>query len=545
MDDKGGTPKPKGAPAPNFNQPPGAAGAALAELGSEIKTQLSAQGQRMEELSGNVVEFSGRITTVEGRITAAEESAAAREQDLITGEQFAEVREQLEHMDQRGARLESLIGESGVPGRNDHPGLSAWAREVAENEEMIAWQKNDRVDNDPIRIKLKSSVPYRHVPAFAASTVVIDDSSVGDGSQLTQPTGLVQLLRDEIGLIDVINTVPPVTSDQYKRLVEKEEAVKGAIAAKSTDAVAGGTTAVNFVVLDNVEGYWAGKTVYFYTAAGEQGPETIVSVDEANSKLVFGSDEIDFDIAVGDLCCSKDYLMTGESEFAPAGTAEVEEKTVDMQALANYIPVTWQRMKRTNLFALMPWLEALLRERKRWTLEEHLLYGSGVTAEKQLHGFLHASWLVNTDVWATLMAVGDNVIDLIIRSASLIPGGGQKVCVMRDEDWQAAIYAKDSAKNYVHGEGEGPRIINTPALKAAGAVRVVTSAKIALKTAQVFAPAAASDFAGGGDAELIVGHINAQLITGEAVIVSRESFGHLLTNPKQAVRKITFTTAPS
>ena len=194
-------------------------------------------------------------------------------------------------------------------------------------------------------------------------------------------------------------------------------------------------------------------------------------------------------------------------------------QSVDMQTLATYVILTRQRLRRTNLFDLAAWANTRLPIRLRETLEWHLLYGSGTAP--QMHGFLNSTQMtaksVGTDTWSTDIEDGGNRADLVLWAAAQIPGDRQIYAVMHKLDWFKLTNAKDQNGNYVHGEGEGPRIIDTPTLKAIGGIRVVTSSKIVQTYGLVIDPMGASSLGPGDDAEMVVGYVNDQLIQNQEV----------------------------
>jgi len=527
---------------PNFDGNPAGALSAFTE---ETKGILVKQGEQIAAIDSNVMEFSERIEAVEKRAAKlpTSEDLDKKFEELKRGEKFAEVADRLKKLEASGARLEQFAGGKAT---NDSP-RGAFEATVGEWKELAAFREMSRPEQrEALREGLRLKVPRlspRTGGKFASSTV-LDDSYLGDASiDVTRP-GVIELLSDPVGLVDVVNTVPPINADTYRGVKETQKSSGAGIATKSTSAVAGDALAVAEIVLDSVLGFIAGRDIYIFTTAGRNGPHTIDTVDTANSKLTFATAVIDYAVAAGDDVTAEEYLATGEGLEKPGSLAEVEITTVDLQTLAAYVFVTRQRLLRTNQFNLAGWLNTLLPRRLRETLEYHLLYGTG--SSNLLHGFLGSGVLPsgNTDTWSTSVSTGDNRVDLLLWSAAQIPGDVGTVAVLHKLDWNRITRAKDSNGNYTHSDGEGPRIIDTPGLKAIGSVRVVLSKKIAQTTGLVFAPEYASEVVPGGDAEMIIGYRGDQIIENKITMLYESSYANFITDD-QAFRKLNFDGAPA
>jgi hypothetical protein len=519
--------------------------AAFSEFADGVKASMDKVAAETARIGEAVAPLMPRIEAVESRTAELAKSADKRFEELKSGDQFAEIREQLQKLDASGKRLEAVIGSGGFG--SDRRDRRTFADEVATHKDLDEYIKSG-CPKSHVRWNVKNRIDPRSRGAFAGeSTVVVDADLMSDGSLPATRPGLTELLRDsQLGLVDVINFVPPVMADTYQTMVEDDESEKGFVAAKLSAALTGRTvTAVNTIAVANVEGFQVGQGIYIFssdtTDEGRHGPFTIASKNTTN--LTFASALIDFDAASGDLVVSETYMATGESSTKPAGVLKASLVNCTMQTLASYIITTRQRLMRTNLFDLGAWANKRLPERLREVLEWHLLYGRGPTTYNELNGFLqHAS--LTTDTWSTDMSPGDTRADLILWAGAQIPGSPALTCVMHKLDWFALTNAKNSDGNYVHGEGEGPRIINTPALKAVGDVRVVISSKIAQTNALILAPEASSDMAPGGDDEMIVGYVNDQMIQNQWTMLYESSYAHLIKQAR-AFRKIDFDGAPA
>ncbi len=516
---------------------PGDPIAAMAALGTDM-------GERFEVIGNTVAKLTERITLNDTRHTKLLEDVtdvAKKLEELRAGEQFAEFadrldkdKDQIKLLTEGIAKAEKMLAMGGPP-KPTGPQLStAFAQEIATGEGMAEYRrmceenKSKKVTHS---FRVKNSLAISRAHGFAGqSTVIVDSGLVGDGSDPVTQAGLTELIRDPIGLIDVINEVPGTPDvDAFREMVEDEVSSRGAVAAAANGAGTGGSSAVDAITVHNTEGFFVGQKIYVEITAGMQGPFTISAITPGTT-LTFATTVIDFNIVDGDLIVGEEFIATAENGFKPAGVLKASLKTVAIQTLATYLIMTRQRLLRTNLFDLMGWASARLPARLRESLEWALLYGSGT--EPQLHGFLDATLMttfgVETDQWNEDLESGSNRADLILWSAANIPGDRPIVCVMHKLDWFKLTSAKNANNDYLHGQGEGPSIIDTPMLKAIGGVQVVLSSKIVQPYALVMDAAQASSFARIADAELSVGWVESQFIKNQQTILYEQSFAHLL-----------------
>lgn len=484
---------------------------------------------------------------VDTRATKIEESISAKFADLATGAQFAELAERLEKdegardlldkaIKEQAAKLSRLEAMGGAG--QSKPRGTAFERAVMEG--LTAYRDGcGRADSRfSHRFQLgEKMMPFTQGHGFAGeSTVVVDSGEVGDASDAIVRMGLTELIRDPVGLVDVLYQPPGVSgeADSYKEMVEHEMSSRGMVACALNGAITGrSVTAVGALTVHNTEGFFVGQKIYVLstdaTDAGVQGPHTISAIT-AGTTLTFATNVIDYDCADGDLVAGEDFAATIESGVKPAGLLKADIKSVNFQTLASYLIMTRQRLRRTNLFDLMAWASMKLPARLREALEYHVLYGSGTAP--MLYGFLNSSsltsWSVSTDTWSTSLEDGGNRADLVLWAAANIPGDRQKIAVLNKLDWFKITNAKDQNNNYVHGQGEGPAIIDTPGLKAIGGVRVIVTSKIVETYGMVFDPEQASSFVRAPDAEMVVGYVNDQLISNQQTMLYEQSFAHLL-----------------
>jgi len=503
---------------------------ALSEFNSEVTTKIA-------ETATAVGALTERIELSDRRSMAHEKSVDQKFEELKEGKQFAEFADRLdksdalvENLDKAFARAEAMGSGSAKPERQLQ---SAFAQELATGNGIKEYREAAETDKRAsVRFSVDHQMPFTRRHGFAGeSTVIINNDLIGDASDPSVQAGLTELIRDPIGLVDVINEVPGIAeADQFKEMVEDLKSSMGSAVCAANGAGTGGGSALDAITVHNTEGFFVGQVIYVWaTGTGQEGPFTISAIT-AGTTLTFATSVIDFNITDGDLITGQEFVATAESGIKPAGMISASLKSVDVQTLATYVIMTRQALRRTNLFDLMGWAAGRLPVRLRETLEWHLLYGSGTAP--QLHGFLNSTqmtaWGTETDTWSTSVEAGSNRADLLLWSAANIPGDRQIVCVMHKLDWFKLTNAKDENNNYVHGAGEGPAIINTPMLKAIGGMQVVLSSKIAQGYALVMDPQQASSFGRMPDAEMVVGYVNDQLISNQQTMLYEQSFGHLL-----------------
>ncbi len=502
--------------------------------------------QQLDGLAESQTAQLAQIEAVDAKTTAQGEDIAAKLATLATGAQFSEIAERLDNDAEARAALDKAVKEQAIklariekmgPGQQQKPRGTAFERALhdALKEYRDAAPKSDKFTRE---FELgETMMPFLAGHGFAGeSTVIVDDGEVGDASNAIVRMGLTELIRDPVGLVDVLYSPPGVSgeADSYKEMVEHEMSSKGTVACALNGAITGrSVTAVGALTVHNTEGFFVGQKIYVLstdaTDAGVHGPHTISAITPGTT-ITFATNVIDYDCATGDLVCGEEFAATIESGFKPAGLLKADIKSVDFQTLATYLIMTRQRLRRTNLFDLAAWAARKLPERLREALEYHILYGSGTAP--MLYGFLNSAslstWDVSTDTWSTSLEDGGNRADLILWAAANIPGDRQKIAVLNKLDWWKITNAKNLNNDYVHGAGEGPAIIDTPGLKAVGGVRVIVTSKIVETYGMVFDPEQASSFVRAPDAEMVVGYVNDQLIQNQQTMLYEQSFAHLL-----------------
>jgi len=505
------------------------------------------QNKAMDSLGEAIAEVKDRIQLVDRRSadqSDAVENVNAKFQKLRDDAdgRYAEMADRLEKDREAIRNLETAFERAKAVGNKPTEGekklANAFMQELATGGGLERYRELARIDQRALhRFELgEAMLPFTRRHGFAGeSTVVIDSDLVGDGADPYVRQGLTELIRDPIGLIDVVNEVPGVPdTDTFKEMVEDEEGKLAMVAAALNGAVTGRTvSAASSLTVHNTEGFYVGQSIYVFssdaTDEGKQGPYTISAIT-AGTTLTFASAVIDFDAADGDLVVSETFVATTEGAIKPAGALKATLQSATIDTLATYVIMTRQRLRRTNLFDLAAWAARTLPMRLRESLEYWLLWGSGTSP--QMPGFLNSTQMtaygVSTDTWSTDMETGDNRADTLLWSAANIPGDRQKVAVMHKLDWYRLTAAKDSNGNYVHGAGEGPRIIDSPTLKAVGGLRVVLSSKMVQNYALVMDPIQASSFVRVADASMSVGYVNDQFIQNQQTMLYEQSFAHLL-----------------
>jgi hypothetical protein len=509
---------------PDFSTNPTEAIGAFSE---EVKGQLAATGEQIAELGT-------RIEAVENRPAPVVEDLDEKFAKLATGEQFSEVADRLKAVETKVERQRQF-------GSGQQERKSPWAQHI-ESAEFAAYVESGCKADGGVRTK----APLIITPARGQFAVTVDDSLVGVLDRPHDRPGVIELLRDPVGLVDVINTVAPINSQTYQYYMETAQSQQATLGTKLTVAIDGDPTPKTTCTVANSEGFVPTRPVRFYTAAGVLiATKNLVSKADSTGVLTFATDDLDFDAAINDVVTSDEYLATQEGALKPAGFIGAEQKTIDLQTFATWMETTRQRLMYTNHTDLASWINMRLPKRHNDNIEWHLLYGSGESND-ELRGFLNATYLPSgqTDVWSTDMNTGDSRADLVLWSATQIPGDVRTVAVLNKNDWFRILNYKTSHGDYLQASGQGPQIINTPGLKAIGNVQVVLSRYVVETTGLVFAPEWASELVPAADAELWTGFVGEQRIYNKQTHLYEQSLAHALKDT-QAWRKVSFDGAPA
>lgn len=524
-------------PQGNFGDPNSGPGA----FAAEVKTQIDGVGAKVDAVAGTVEtlttqvgQFGARIEAVESRPVVTSEDMDAKFAKVASGDQFAEVAEQLK-------ALETKVERQGQFGGTQPKPDDAWTR-YFNSPEFAEYLKGQCKDKDGVKLNVE--------PIFGRSlggqfAVTVDNTLVGSLDVPAQRAGVIELLRDPIGLVDVVQFVPPINSQNYEYYKETLQSETAVVGTALTVAIDGDPTPKTTCTVANSEGFVPGVLVLFFDASeAVLASKTLVSKDDATGVLTFATDDLDFDASIGWKVTTEEILATAEGALKPAGFIAAEQNTLSLQTIAVWLETTRQRLQYTNVTDLASWINRKLPQRLRETLEWHLLYGSGTNS--QLHGFLNSGILPagQTDTWSTDMETGDTRADLVLWSATQIPGDVRTVAVLHKNDWFRITNYKASDGHYVQNMAEGPTIINTPGLKAIGNVQVVLTRKIVETTGLIFAPDAASEVVPAGDAELWTGFVGEQRVYNKQTHLYEQSLGHAITDTR-AFRKVVFDSAPS
>lgn len=525
------------APGGNFGDPNSGPGA----FATEVKKQIDGVGAKVDDVAEDVAnlttqvgQFGARIEAVESRPAVTSEDMDAKFAKVASGDQFAEMAEQLK-------ALETKVERQGQFGGTQPKPDDAWTR-YFNSPEFAEYLKGQCKDQGGVKLPVD--------PVFGRSlggqfAVTVDNTLVGSLDVPAQRAGVIELLRDPIGLVDVVNFVPPINSQNYEYYTETAQSETAVVGTTLTVAIDGDPTPKTTCTVANSEGFVPGVLVLFYDASeAVLASKTLVSKDDATGVLTFAAGDLNFDANAGWKVTTEEILATAEGALKPAGFIAAKQSTLSLETIAVYLETTRQRLQHTNVTDLASWINRKLPQRLRETLEWHLLYGEGQNSE--LHGFLNSAILPagQTDTWSTDMEVGDTRADLILWSATQIPGDVRTVAVLHKNDWFRITNYKASDGHYVQNMAEGPTIINTPGLKAIGNVQVVLTRKIVETTGLVFAPDAASEVVPAGDAELWTGYVGEQRIYNKQTHLYEQSLGHAITDTR-AFRKVVFDSAPS
>lgn len=503
--------------------------AQLAEVAGALPaltTAVEASETAAQAASASMAGLATRVEAVERHTAALGPSFEERFKELAAGERFAAMAGRIDAIEANGQRI-GMAAPQAI--------ANEFHSAVVSNEELTAYLAAGARKNEMVRFALPRLPQGRH------AGVTLDQNFLGDLSQDFFRTGIITLLQDPIGLVDVLNVVPPIDSDTYKFYRWTSASQVGAVATQLRSTLDGDPTPKSSIDVDTVVGFFVGQNIFVHTAAGKQGPEVVTGVvaTPGSESLTFATDEIDFDGAIGDTVTSEEYEATAESAEKPAGLLEAEELSADLKLLATYAIVTRQRLQRTNRTNLASALEAELRKRNRDVREFHFLLGDNST--NQLQGLRNISGIA-TDVWSGLDP-GQTRASLVLSAAANIPGMPRVVAVMNKRDWFLLTNAVASDGHYVE-TGAGPtRIIDTPGLKAVGAVQVVISRFQSLTTGTIFAPET-TEAVPGPISELQIGFINDQLIRNKWTWLYEEDWAHAILD-ESGTRKFTFDSAPT
>ncbi len=546
-----GRPQPDG----NFNGDPAAG---MAAFGQEVRSQLQAANDSVEATRA---EFTGRIEAVETRFTEWQQSEASRFQELMEGGRFAEVAEQLQAVETEVARLRQF-GAGGAPAARAAGGMFS---EYVANPELQAWieealKRGGKLDRKTMP-EGKFKIPQLLQPGGRYSGRMVGGSwdgmftdrgnvdigldQVGTLDPGFQRPGVIELLRDPIGLMDVINVVAPINSRDYDYERETEQSEGAVVGTTLASAIDGVPTPKTTCEVGSAHGFVPGEDVLFYTTGGIKTKALVSADTEASpNTLTFAVDDLDFDAAQGDTVTSERMLATAEGARKPSGFLATEEESEKVQLIATWVRSTMQRLVYSTKANLAAWIERRLPQRWREVMEWHLIWGSGTNNE--LKGFLNAAVLPagNTDTWSTSLTTGDTRADLVLLAACQIPGDVRTVAVLNRKDWFRIGNYKASDGHYVQNLAEGPRIIDTPTLKAIGSVQVVLSRMMPETNGLVFAPDYASELAPGMISEMWTGFVGEDRLDNKVTHLYEADAAHAILQDR-AFRKVVFDGPPA
>jgi len=486
---------------------------AVHSLGEQVASAIG-------EVSKSTEQLAARIEVIERR--SAKEPDAAKADTRSDDERLEQLVTPItERIDELEARLKAPRQEAATRAGLITPEVKAWI-EGGMSGEL-------RINGTPIDL----SLPVR------AKTDVVGSSEVGALAPPTYRPGVIERLEQPIGLLDILQQPPPISGDTYHYSRSTAEGAQGYLRTQIKTAGTGGTTPVNYVVVDAVQGFIPGQTVRIHIT-GATKELTLVSVDAANNKLVFGTDTVNFDVDVGDGVSTTRYALTAEESSLPAGWIETEDKSQALAALAIFVTVTEQRLRSTT--GLSAYLEGKIRDRQRRVLEWHVMYGDATASAKQLAGFFNDTDLV-TKKWSDL-STGDTRADLLLWAAAAIPTDRQVYAVLNYLDWQKIIKAKTSDGHYVMTALGPIAIVDTVPLRAIGSLRVVLSAAVTEGEALLLEPTMASELVNNGAAEMVWGYTGSGFTDMKKTVRYSQMWAHALLTAT-AFNKASFDSAPS
>lgn len=336
--------------------------------------------------------------------------------------------------------------------------------------------------------------------------------------------GVFEDAHEEFGLVDLIARIPAPATESVIVRKETRASHYGYVHTQSTNAVGGVATPTNEIVVDSTDGFVGGTYCRIWTTATGMERELIVSVDVGNSKLVFGTDEIDFDIAEGDSITSEVYGATAESATKPYAYAEFETVNETMKTLAILMGITKQRLNSAPMFDA--WARRVLVERAKRVLSWHLMYGDDANAG-ELAGFASESG-VQTYAWSG-GAVGDTRADAVLKAALLIAGDPTCTLVLNKRDWTNIYLEKATDGHYINTK-TGPTMIldGGPGRRYLGSYPVIIDDAIIDGDFLLLDPRRASELYDQQSSEILVGYVDDQFARNELTLRYDETLLHAI-----------------
>lgn len=280
---------------------------------------------------------------------------------------------------------------------------------------------------------------------FGERLKTVTTTDVGAVRQPTYRPGIVSDPELPRGLVGRIPRVVAQGASSWVVPYETDDGIASYIQTEASAAVAGGTVAVSSIPVYSTAGFTVGSIARIITSGGTY-EEVVTGIDEANSELDFGTDEIDFDIAKDDKVVSTFFGSTGELQTKPNSGAQLDLRTWLFQTMALIMPMSQQVINTVS--GIEAWAQNKLRMRTMRNYSQHLLYGDPSTGN-QLQGFsTYAN--AQTFVWSTDGVAGDNRADAIVRAADLITWPGPQTVVLSRGDITNMNLEKTTTEAYVH-----------------------------------------------------------------------------------------------
>jgi len=511
------------------------------ELKVRTDKSLKDVAQTVERISSELRDVDSRAAEALKQAAEAMKSAQGKEIGVRFDELTAEMRATVSLIDTLGERMSAMEAAGQRPAQGaldaDRDFMGAIERSAA----FARWKEGEFGMLGSVK-DARAKVPSLfasniHVRA-ASPAPVIDDSLLGSSVLDVYRPGIIIPGRWPMGLINVINRGPSFTGDTLKYIRKTQAALYGGVATQSTAAVAGGTTPVSEIVVDSVLGFMVGETVRIVTAAGFK-EEVITAIDSANSKLQFGTNEIDFDIAAGDLIVCDIFGATPEGDQIPGGVFETELLSAEAKNIATYLTVTKWKLK--TIPGLQSVIQTEVIDNAQWVFDRHLLYGDNST--KQLRGFFTDSDMKATVKWSE-MGAGQTRADTALKAASQIPSAAMLQIVMHQSDWHTIVQAKAEDGHYIHTSYGPVRVIDVPGMRALGPYPVTFTAAMKPADGLVMDAVRASEFSDNGTAESEAGYYDKGILERKLTFVYEEGAAHGIKDPNM-YRMFQFDGVPS
>jgi len=215
----------------------------------------------------------------------------------------------------------------------------------------------------------------------------------------------------------------------YTVVKEDGASVYGAWTSTLDGALNGDPTPVSTCTLNEIAGLPDIGVLKFWNSDDSlAGEAAIVSINTGTKVVTVTTNAIDFDLASGSRVTCENYGVIAEKAAKPSGWVGIGNDSFSMKMIPVIIPTTENAL--ATVTGLRSFIEGKAPMRDMRNMSRHLLYGDDSSI--QLQGLTTYTG-AQTYSWSDGVA-GDNQVDAIIRSASLIPWTGLISVIMKQAD---------------------------------------------------------------------------------------------------------------